>query len=51
MTRVPFAPAALASLRERVRIRTRQAIRGAAYRLLAEQGHDTTRVDQIAAAA
>ncbi|MGK5532347.1 TetR/AcrR family transcriptional regulator [Streptomyces sp. URMC 129] len=51
MTRMPSVPAAKAGLRERKKIRTRQAIRGAAYRLFAEQGYDATRVDQIAEAA
>lgn len=38
-------------LRERKKIQTRQAIRRAAYRLIAEQGYDATTIDQIAAAA
>ncbi|MEV6975084.1 TetR family transcriptional regulator [Kitasatospora sp. NPDC093806] len=39
------------SLRERKKLKTRQAIRREAYRLIAEQGYDNTTVDQIAAAA
>ncbi len=48
----PLPPAApRIGPRERKKIRTRQAIRGAAFRLFAEQGYDATRVDQIAEAA
>ncbi|MFD0276532.1 TetR family transcriptional regulator [Kitasatospora sp. NPDC127111] len=39
------------SLRERKKLKTRQAIRREAYRLIAEQGYENTTVEQIAAAA
>ncbi|WP_395294573.1 TetR family transcriptional regulator [Kitasatospora hibisci] len=39
------------SLRERKKLKTRQAIRREAYRLIAGQGYENTTVEQIAAAA
>ncbi|WP_327680255.1 TetR family transcriptional regulator [Kitasatospora sp. NBC_00458] len=39
------------SLRERKKLKTRQAIRREAYRLFTEQGYESTTVEQIAAAA
>ncbi|MFJ9947776.1 TetR family transcriptional regulator [Kitasatospora sp. NPDC091207] len=39
------------SLRERKKLKTRQAIRHEAYRLIAAQGYENTTVEQIAAAA
>ncbi|WP_230423969.1 TetR/AcrR family transcriptional regulator [Streptomyces radicis] len=44
-------PVAKISLRERKKLRTRQAIRRAAVRLFTEQGYDATPIDQIAEAA
>lgn len=51
MARTTPAPPPKLGLRERKKIRTRQAIRHAAYRLFQEQGYDATPVDQIAEAA
>ncbi|MFI0909893.1 TetR/AcrR family transcriptional regulator [Streptomyces abikoensis] len=48
-TAPPTAP--VLGLRERKKIQTRRAIRGAAYRLFERQGYDATPVDQIAEAA
>ncbi|GAA4733385.1 TetR/AcrR family transcriptional regulator [Phytohabitans rumicis] len=52
----PASPATATSqanlgLRARKKLRTRQAIREAAYRLIEEQGYDNTTIEQIAAAA
>ncbi|MGC5240335.1 TetR/AcrR family transcriptional regulator [Streptomyces albogriseolus] len=44
---VPDAPPR-PGLRERKKIKTRQAIRGAAYALVEEQGYDATTIEQIA---
>jgi AcrR family transcriptional regulator len=46
--RAPAATGAGASLRERKKLRTRQAIRESAYRLITEQGYHNTTVEQIA---
>lgn len=48
--RSPLAPDAppRPGLRERKKIKTREAIRGATYALVAEQGYDSTTIEQIA---
>ncbi|MFD5321021.1 TetR family transcriptional regulator [Streptomyces sp. NPDC127098] len=51
MTPMSTASKPAPGLRERKKIRTRQAIRRAAYRLFEERGFDATRVDEIAEAA
>jgi len=49
--RTPPTAAAKGSLRERKKVRTRESIRTAAYRLFAAHGYDATPVDRIAAEA
>lgn len=46
--RIPVAPQARMSLRERKKLKTRTAIRDATYALIEEQGYDATTVEQIA---
>ncbi|MGC0419282.1 TetR family transcriptional regulator [Embleya sp. AB8] len=48
---IPDLPVAPVGLRERKKIKTRQAIRREAYRLFREHGYEATTVDQIAEAA
>ncbi|MET7297850.1 TetR family transcriptional regulator [Embleya sp. NPDC005575] len=48
---IPDLPGSPLGLRERKKIKTRQAIRREAYRLFREHGYDATTVDQIAEAA
>ncbi|MYS83312.1 TetR family transcriptional regulator [Embleya scabrispora] len=48
---IPDLPGSPVGLRERKKIKTRQAIRREAYRLFREHGYDATTVDQIAEAA
>src|SRR5689334_22693065 len=48
---IPDLPGSPVGLRERKKIKTRQAIRREAYRLFREHGYDATTVDRIAEAA